>query len=69
MGTQTTRPMLAMRTAMIELTIVSLLAVRASGRSPSDSSTMSGIAPPKYASASVFTSEPMWSRPMLSALP
>src|SRR6266540_2188895 len=32
-----------------------------------DSSTTSGSAPPKYARPSVFTSDPMWSRPMLSA--
>src|SRR4029077_10048205 len=58
-GTQSTRPMLATRTAMIDPTIVSLFALSESGRSPSDNSTMSGIAPPKYASASVFTREPM----------
>jgi len=67
-GAQSTRPTLATSTAMMEPTIVSPFALSASGRFPSESSTMSGIAPPKYASASVLTSEPMWSRPTFSAL-
>src|SRR5438270_118982 len=66
-GTQSTRPMLAIRTARIDCVISSLFIETDSGWNPSETRTISGNAPPKYARARVFTRDPMWSRPTFSA--